>query len=98
MQAGAERTRKQDAAKALEIERYIHKVLEAFTILSLDAVVFREWARLLHGKSRDVTEDAMIAATARIHNLTVVTRNTRDFENFDVKLLNPFEYKQGSQG
>jgi predicted nucleic acid-binding protein len=98
MQAGAERTRKQDGAMALEIERYIHKVLEAFTVLSLDAVVFREWARLLHGKSRDITEDAMIAATARIHNLTVVTRNTKDFENFDVKLLNPFEFKQGRQG
>ncbi|MHB1757267.1 MAG: plasmid stability protein stbB [Leptospirillum sp.] len=35
-------------------------------------------------------EDAMIAACAIIHNLTVVTRNTRDFELFNVSLLNPF--------
>ncbi len=33
----------------------------------------------------------MIAAIARVHQLTVVTRNTRDFQDFGVKLLNPFE-------
>jgi predicted nucleic acid-binding protein len=36
-------------------------------------------------------EDAMIAATARVHQLTVVTRNTRNFATFSVPLLNPFE-------
>jgi toxin FitB len=93
MQAGAELTRKQDIAKALEIERYIQKVLDAFKVLPADAAIFREWARLIHGKSRDLTEDAMVAATARVHSLTVVTRNTKDFESFNVKVLNPFQYK-----
>ena len=36
-------------------------------------------------------EDAMIAATAIVHGLTVVTRNLRDFEGFGVLLLNPFD-------
>lgn len=36
---------------------------------------------------------AIIAATARVHRLTVVTRNTRNFANFSVDLLNPFDYK-----
>ena len=35
--------------------------------------------------------DAFIAATARVHGLTLVTRNVRDFANLDVTLLNPFE-------
>lgn len=35
-------------------------------------------------------EDAMIAATAKVHKLTVVTRNVVDFQPFEVQLLNPF--------
>jgi hypothetical protein len=61
--------------------------------LPLDAVVFREWARLIHGKSRDLTEDAMIAATARVHHLVIVTRNVKDFASFDVRVFNPFTGK-----
>lgn len=59
----------------------------------MDAIVFREWARLIHGKSRDLTEDAMIAATARIHGFVVVTRNVKDFARFDVQVFNPFSAK-----
>lgn len=57
----------------------------------MDAATFREWARLMHRQSDTVYEDAMIAATARRHHLTVVTRNTRDFVRFEVELLNPFK-------
>jgi hypothetical protein len=51
----------------------------------------RAWARLMHARSDTLVEDAMIAATARVHGLTVVTRNVRDFRVFDVPLLDPFE-------
>ena len=90
MQAGAERTRLQDRPKAAEIERFIDRVLSSYAILPVDAAVFREWAKLIHGKSRDLTEDAMIAATARVHHLIVVTRNVKDFELFNVDVFNPF--------
>ncbi len=93
MQAGAERTRLQSPEKASEIERFIDMVLSSYAVLPLNAVVFREWARLIHGKSRDLTEDAMIAATARIHGLVVVTRNVKDFASFGVKVFNPFSSK-----
>jgi toxin FitB len=93
MQAGAERTRLQSPEKAGEIERFIDKVLSSYAVLPLDATVFREWAKLIHGKSRDLTEDAMIAATARIHEMVVVTRNVKDFASFGVQVFNPFSDK-----
>ena len=57
----------------------------------MDAVAFREWARLKHRKSDTLIEDAMIAATARVHRLTVATRNVRDFREFGVELFDPFD-------
>jgi predicted nucleic acid-binding protein len=94
MQAGAERTRKQDPVKAAEIEAFIDRILASFSVLPLDALVFREWARLIHDKSRDVTEDALIAATARINRLIVVTRNMKHFVPFNVEVMDPFKYKE----
>jgi hypothetical protein len=44
----------------------------------------------MHRKSDDFIEDAMIAATAIVHNLIIVTRAARDFRHFDVRTLNPF--------
>ncbi len=63
----------------------------SYKFLPMDADSFREWARLKHRKSASLAEDAMIAATAVVHNLTVVTRNTRDFVELGVDILNPFE-------
>jgi predicted nucleic acid-binding protein len=51
---------------------------------------FREWARLRAGKSSELIEYAMIAATARVHGLHVATRNERDFSELQVEALNPF--------
>ena len=90
IQAGIERTREQDAAKAAELENWLGQVVDSFGILPMDAVAFREWARLKHRISDSLFEDAMIAAISRVHGLTVVTRNVRDFRQFEVKLLNPF--------
>jgi hypothetical protein len=47
--------------------------------------------RAQHRRSDTLYEDAMIAATAAVHNLTVVTRNVADFAKFDVRVLNPFK-------
>ena len=57
----------------------------------MDGQTFRIWVRLMHRKSDTLYEDAMIAATALVHSLTVVTRNVANFSEFGVKLLNPFE-------
>ena len=90
IQAGIERTREQDPAKASEIERWLDQVNATFNILSLDGPAFRCWAQLMHRQSDTLYEDAMIAAIAKLHQLTVVTRNVADFSGFGVPLLNPF--------
>ena len=93
LQAGAEVTRRQDSEKALEIERWIDALIDETLILPLDADGARQAAQLMRNQSKALIEDAMIAATAKINRLTVATRNTRDFERFDVALVNPFEFK-----
>lgn len=90
LQAGVERTRRQDPEKAPEIEAWLDGVADWDRILPMDGPVFREWARLMAGSPLQLAQDAMIAATARVHGLTVVTRNLRDFKSFDVLMLDPF--------
>lgn len=91
LQAGIELTRAQAPEKAAELQRWLDALEGQYAVLPMDARTFREWARLMHRRSDTLYEDAMIAATARIHGLTVVTRNVADFRPFDVPLLNPFE-------
>jgi len=90
IQAGIEITREQDLEKAASIEDWLEQVEQSFNVLPMDGRAFRRWARLLHRKSDDLLEDAMIAATAQIHGLTLVTRNVRDFEQLGVPVLDPF--------
>jgi len=90
LEAGIEMTREQDPAKAAAIESWLEQVAQTYNVLPMDAGIFRAWARLMHRRSDDLIEDAMIAATAIVHDLTVVTRNVRDFDRLGVRTLNPF--------
>src|SRR3977135_4110317 len=90
LQAGIEITREQDPGKAAEIEAWLDRVAETYNVLPMDARTFRRWACLMHGRSEPLIEDAMIAATADVHKLIVVTRNVRDFKQFGLRTINPF--------
>ena len=90
IQSGIELTREQNAAKAGDIELWLDQVSDTFNILSMDGRAFRCWAQLMHRQSGTLYEDAMIAAIAKVHHLTVVTRNVADFSDFEVPRLNPF--------
>ena len=90
LQAGVENTRQQDTARADIIESWIDSVAASYNVLPMDGGAFRRWGKLMHGKPADLIADAMIAATAAVHNLTVVTRNLRDFERLGVPAFNPF--------
>ena len=91
LQAGVAKTRRNDPAKADALNLWIDAICRTHNILPMDSAITREWAVLMHRKSRALIEDAMIAATARVHGLTVATRNVKDFAVFDVPILNPFE-------
>jgi toxin FitB len=90
IQAGIEITRQQDAQKAKEIENWLDSVSQSYGVISADAAIFRRWAQLMHRRSDQHLEDGLIAATALVRGLTVVTRNVDDFEPFGVLLINPF--------
>ncbi len=90
LQAGVEMTRERDPLKAAEISQWIDRVSETYNVIPMGAAAFRCWAHLMHRRSGALIEDAMIAATAEVHNLTVVTRNVRDFRHFGTPLLDPF--------
>ena len=93
MQTGIELTRRQDAAKAREIEAWVELVEMSYAVIPMDSVCFREWARLIVHRPEAVRQDAMIAATARVYGFEVATRDESDFKQLGVKMLNPFKIR-----
>jgi predicted nucleic acid-binding protein len=80
-----------DQQQAAGLERWLLEVEQGFAdrILPVTLSVASVWGRQQYAQPLPVI-DALIAATARAHELTVVTRNVKDFERSDVQVLNPF--------
>ena len=91
LQRGVERIRLLDPAKAQRLDAWIDALVSQHNLLPFDTPAARECARLVPKRTDPNIEDAMIAATARFHGLTVATRNVKDFKLFDVPVVNPFE-------
>jgi toxin FitB len=91
LQEGIEHTRRQDPAKAGAIEAWVNELENSSTVLPMDGRCFRETARMMVGKPENLFYDVMIAATARLHGLTVATRNEKDFRHLGIEIFNPFK-------
>ncbi|MEZ7827801.1 MAG: type II toxin-antitoxin system VapC family toxin [Brachymonas denitrificans] len=92
LEIGILRMERRDAMQGAILRQWLEQhVLPAFSqrILSFDLATARQCARL-HVPDPRSERDAMIAATALVHGLTVVTRNAADFEATGVPLLNPW--------
>ena len=96
LQTGVEITRYKDAAKALEIESWLALVETSFEFVAMDAACFREWSRLMADRSEILREDAMIAATAKVHGFRIATGDEKDFKHLGVEIVNPFKFHQAS--
>jgi hypothetical protein len=84
---------RRDAVQGAALRAWLEdRILAGFEgrILAIDVDVSRQCAGL-HVPDRRPERDALIAATALVHHLTVVTRNVADFEPMGVELLNPWE-------
>lgn len=77
--------------KASSVELWAEQLAASYQVLPMDALCFREWGRIIDRKPDELLEYAMIAATARVHQLIVTTRNEADFKRLDVRILNPFK-------
>jgi predicted nucleic acid-binding protein len=80
--------------RRLRLEEWFDEGVARIFCLPWEATTGLRWAKLLadlraEGKAMPV-KDSMIAATALVHDLIVVTRNTRDFEKTGLKVLDPF--------
>lgn len=91
IQQGVARLRRKDPRQAAVYEAWLGKLRREFAdrVLPVTQDVALEWGRLSAGNPPPVI-DGLIAATALVHGLTVVTRNVADFEPTGVPLLNPF--------
>jgi toxin FitB len=93
IELGALMVARRDATQGAMLRAWIdHQILARFEgrILAVDTTVAQRCARL-HVPDRRAERDALIAATALVHGLTVVTRNVADFEPTGVALINPWE-------
>ena len=80
------------------IEQDLAKQFEG-RVLPFDGAAAALWGRLMGDGDRTgrtpAAADAQIAAVAIHHDLTLATRNTKDFQGFDMKLINPWKAKDG---
>ncbi len=88
---GIERLRQRDPAQANVFDAWLGRLRQDYSdrILPITLEVAEEWGRLNSVRPLPVV-DSLLAATARVHGLTLVTRNTADLAQTGVQILNPF--------
>ena len=89
---GIERVRRSDPAQARALENWLNQLTKSFAdrILPVDQLVADTWGRM-DAERPPSTIDALLAATAKVNGMTLVTRNSSDVAGLAVSILNPFE-------
>jgi predicted nucleic acid-binding protein len=89
---GIELARRRDPTKAAALERWLNEIDTAFAerILPVDRVVTDEWGRMSAQRPIPVV-DGLLAATAKVYGMTLVTRNDTDIAGLGANVLNPFK-------
>lgn len=90
---GVERTRPRDVRKARTLEKWLVAVTSAFAgrILTIDVAVAEEWGKMNAIRPIPVI-DGLLAATAKVHRMILVTRNITDVADLGAAVLNPFDF------
>lgn len=100
LETGVLLVQRRDPRQGTQLRSWLDQhVLPAFSgrVLSVDIRVARQCAAL-HVPDPRSERDALIAATATVHDMTVVTRNVADFVSTGVRLLNPWHSVTGRRG
>jgi predicted nucleic acid-binding protein len=88
---GIDAIHRRDRTRALSLNRWFRALVTEYDarILPVDRTVAQEWGRMNAARTLPAV-DSLLAATAHVHGLTFVTRNTRDVAHTGVPCLNPF--------
>ena len=91
LRRGINSIERRDADTARVLERWLRGIVDGFheRLLPIDRAVAEEWGRMNVANSLPVV-DGLLAATAKLHGLTLVTRNTKDVARTGIHCLNPF--------
>lgn len=92
LRRGSLLVRRRDPASADQLDRWISDLQAAFEdrVLAISSAVADRWAELMVPDPVSVI-DGLLAATALVHDLTLVTRNTKDVARTGARLLDPFQ-------
>lgn len=92
IQQGVARLRSRDPARAATYETWLRRLRQEYSdrLLPVTEAVALEWGAFDAGQPLPAV-DGLLAATAKVHDLTLVTRNVADFERTGIALFDPFE-------
>jgi predicted nucleic acid-binding protein len=93
---GVENLRRRDATAALAIEHWLARIVDGFAerVLPVDAEVADQWGRL-NAPDPLPAVDGLLAATALVHDMVLVTRNVRNVVSTGVRVLDPTSLTAG---